>query len=361
MRRPGPTHPPTLQAPPPLRQLLPLLLISTLALIQPTTAARAQHEKILLSRVQTLTVRAERPTTHRRVPAVPQLACTGGAARGLFALDALQCRNQGSDYGAESVQWACAASLPPEFRLGATEVVCEGWAHSADRWVLSGSCAVRYSLHLTEEGERRYGGGGRKGEGSWLGGEDGEDGDGYREWRGERGRNTVAGVLFWALFVGVLGWMVYAAFFRGRGREGRAGRLGGAGGGGWGGWGPGGGGGGNPFNDESSDPPPPYSRSAKGAGTTAAPRSSNAGWGARQRGAGSSWIPGFLGGAAGGAAAGFAAGRFASRGQRPESSRQAAQRPEPGAGSRPSSSSAPGPGYSSARYESTGFGGTSRR
>ncbi|KAI4289575.1 MAG: hypothetical protein L6R35_001153 [Caloplaca aegaea] len=117
----------------------------------------AGGEKILLSKVQTLTLRHGLKTSHRRVPAVPQLECIGGNARGHYDVDIMRCKNQGSDYEDEDIQWTCTASLPPEFKLGTTDVICEGYDSSSDPYVLKGSCGVEYRLILTDIGEQKYG------------------------------------------------------------------------------------------------------------------------------------------------------------------------------------------------------------
>lgn len=74
--------------------------------------------------VESLTLRADRQTSHRRVPAVPQLKCV--SSRGIcskYQIDVLRCENKGSGYDSEDVQWSCTASLPPELKLGSTDVV----------------------------------------------------------------------------------------------------------------------------------------------------------------------------------------------------------------------------------------------
>ncbi len=68
----------------------------------------------------------------------------------------MRCTNSGSEYDAEDIQWTCQASLPPEFKLGSTEVLCEGYDNPDDPYILKGSCGVEYRLILTDEGERRY-------------------------------------------------------------------------------------------------------------------------------------------------------------------------------------------------------------
>ncbi|RMJ24595.1 DUF1183 domain protein, partial [Aspergillus sp. HF37] len=89
------------------------------------------------------------------------LTCTGPSRRicNLYKIETMRCVNDGFDYDEEDVQWTCTASLPPEFKLGSTDVVCEGYRDAEDRWVLKGSCAVEYRLLLTERGEERFGGG----------------------------------------------------------------------------------------------------------------------------------------------------------------------------------------------------------
>ncbi|RHZ58747.1 DUF1183 domain protein [Aspergillus thermomutatus] len=114
---------------------------------------------ILLSRVQSLTLRADRLTSSRRVSPIPQLKCVGPSKRicDMYTIDTMRCTNAGYEYEEEDVQWTCTAPLPEEFKLGATDVVCEGYRNADDKWVLKGSCGVEYRLLLTERGERRFG------------------------------------------------------------------------------------------------------------------------------------------------------------------------------------------------------------
>ena len=319
----------TMHHPPPIVALT-LLALSTL-----TTAAKPP-QKILLSNVKTLTLRKDLQTTHRRVSAVPQLSCTGGVCD-LYAVDVLRCKNQGADYDAENIQWTCTASLPAEFKLGSTDVVCEGYDSAEDPYVLKGSCGVGYRLMLTEEGESKYGrrGGGK---GSGYGGGEGD---------GERKSGKWVAVAFWCIFIGVILWMLYAAFIRDAGARG-----GGGGGNPWGGGGWGGGGGGD-------DPPPPYSRYSPSKPSTSTP-------GAGQRG----WRPGFFTGAAGGAAAGYMAGNYGQN-QRPRDYQPTGNMwgndnngegsSSWGGGGMTAPSGFASSSFSSTRHESSGFGSTSRR
>ncbi|KAK6605517.1 hypothetical protein H4I95_05323 [Botrytis cinerea] len=188
-----------------------------------TTAASKPKNAILLSKVKSLTLRDNAQTSHRRVSAVPQLSCSGPGCRH-YKVDVMRCTNQGSDYSSEDIQWSCTANLPEEFKLGSTDVICEGYDSKDDEYVLKGSCAVEYRLLLTEEGEAKYG------KNFW------DDGS------GDSSVEKGMGILFWLIFVGVLGWILYSMVqnWRQGPANGQAGRVGGGGGfGGWGGGGPG--------------------------------------------------------------------------------------------------------------------------
>lgn len=243
----------------------------------------------------------------------------------------MRCKNQGSDYDDENIQWTCTASLPAEFKLGSTDVSCEGYESSKDPYILKGSCGVEYRLQLTPVGEEKYGRGG----GSLF--------DGYK------GKGSVwPGIIFWGLFIAVVGWMVYAAFIRDR--------VGGIRrGGGNNPWGWGGGGGGGPGGN---DPPPPYDYHPKPSTR-----------GARPAAGAEAWRPGFWTGALGGAAAGYMAGN------RPQPPRNQGLwgneggfwnnndhgEGSSGLGGRTRSSGSSSSSFSSTRHESAGFGSTSRR
>ncbi|KAI1375884.1 hypothetical protein F4677DRAFT_104231 [Hypoxylon crocopeplum] len=304
-----------------------LILLSTTLFSFPASGASQPKNAILLSEVQSLTLRGGgAKTAHRRVSAAPQLKCVSapGVCK-LHEVDVMRCTNQGAGYDAEDVQWSCAASLPPELKLGSTDVVCEGYSGPGDPYVLKGSCGVEYRLVLTELGEQKYpelanGGGGWK----W-GGQD------------QDGQPDGSAILFGVVFVLVCAWIIYSACFAANGNNRRLGaqrrpRNNGGGGGIDPGFGPGGGGGG------WDDPPPPYS----------GPKSSPA----QQQG----WRPGFWTGLAGGTAAGYMAGNRAGNRQEPRNYGWGA-----GPSGSSSSSRSDSRSTSSARYESTGFGSTSRR
>ncbi|KAF2128291.1 DUF1183-domain-containing protein [Dothidotthia symphoricarpi CBS 119687] len=291
--------------------------------------------KVKLSNVQSLTLRKDMETSHRRVEAMPQLNCIGGSARGLYDVDIMRCKNSGSDYDEDSIQWTCSASLPEEFKLGSTDVICEGYDSPDDPYILKGSCGVEYRLILTEKGQEKYG----RGKGGWRDDDDNES-HGPKT-MGER----IAGGLFFVVFAGVALWILYNIYLGWA--RGPAGAGAGANRPGWGGGGGGGGWGGNEGYDE---PPPPYEDQS---GTD----KRRSGYGTTQ-----GWRPGVWSGALGGAAAGYAAGRMGNQGNQTGSrwggGDGGGNQYDNGEGSSRSSS---GASFSSTRHESTGFGSTSRR
>ncbi|KAJ9663966.1 hypothetical protein H2198_000469 [Neophaeococcomyces mojaviensis] len=300
---------------------------------------------ILLSNVESLTFRSGKMTTSRRVAPVPQLTCTGPSnVCKLYDVDTMRCTNEGADYDAENIQWACKASLPEEFKLGATEVACEGYASSDDPYVLKGSCGVEYRLLLTDKGEQKFG----------------KHNDDF-PWNGsgdeERGTSTiVARVIFFAIFGAVLFIIVSRMLEACRRNPPRLGRN--AGGRPWFGGG-----------GDDDEPPPPYD--SHGFNQPRKPKTTNYGTnnGSSSRGGqqqNQGWRPGPWSAGLAGAGLGYALGRNQNRTQPRQT-----QRPgggffgNVGGGSSGSWDSGPsrssGPSSSGSRYESTGFGGTSRR
>ncbi|KAG6365140.1 hypothetical protein INS49_006747 [Diaporthe citri] len=327
-------------------------LLAALALLATSADAKAKpRDAILLSQVESLTLRADRQTSHRRVPAVPQLKCV--SSKGIcskYQIDVLRCENKGSGYDSEDIQWSCTASLPPELKLGSTDVICEGYASPDDPYVLKGSCAVEYRMALTREGEEKW---------PDLGG----GGGGY----GSDGGAGLVGWVFWVIFFSVLAFIVYNAFVnaqRGGGNGPRPRQN--NGGGYWGGGG--GGGGGDDFGND--DPPPPY----PGTNNSGKPRRSGGSSTQRGNNAQQGWRPDFWS-AAGGAAAGAAAAYGAGRMGRNNNNNTRGNGVGYGGGNygstwgsgggspsrSGSSGSSSGSGVSSSRHESTGFGSTSRR
>ncbi|KAL4793476.1 hypothetical protein BDV19DRAFT_216913 [Aspergillus venezuelensis] len=309
-----------------LQLLLPLLALPSASLSAGTSQQKPPGKNaILLSQVHSLTLRGGKLTSSRRVSPMPQLKCTGPSKRicNMYKFDSMRCTNEGYGYDEEDVQWTCTASLPGEFKLGSTDVVCEGYRNADDPWVLKGSCGVEYRLLLTEEGERKFGKGSFE-EDNW--------------WRNQKGtkRNdskltleTLFSLVFWGIFLGVFLWIVIALLrdcMDGPGRRARPGPRGGGGGGGGGGPYPGG-------------PPPPYSPYSDTYSSDPT--------------AGQGWRPGFWTGAATGGGLGYGLGRRSARHDSPFGGRRRQHSSDGGSSSSPARFSSPS--------TSTGFGSTSRR
>lgn len=343
--------------------LLTLLFISTALSAKVTNPKRVPRNAVLLSKVSAITVQAGKQTASRRVAPVPQLKCVGPAKIcSLYSIDVMRCTNEGVDYDESNVQWSCKAAVPDEFKLGSTEVTCEGYESSEDPYVLKGSCGVEYRLLLTDKGEEKYGS---------------QMGFNFNVLP-KSSSESIAGYAFMALFMLVLFIIVRGLYRAWRDDPARRRPRGG-------GLGRGGGGGGGGGDD---DPPPPYDprpppRPKKATWTSG---SSSASTSTRQAGVNQEqgWRPGFWTGTAAGAAAAYLAGRGTQT--RPEPPRRdswggglfGGRRDEGRLGGgrqggwfgggggdtrRPPSSSttSSSSSYSSTRHESTGFGGTSRR
>lgn len=314
-----------------------LLLFTLLpCLINSKRSSRAT-DAVDLSSIKSLTFHADRSTTHRRVSALPQLNCVGGSGCAHFNPTSIRCTNAGSSYSTADVEWTCTAALPPEVKLGSTDVVCEGYDSAEDEKVLKGSCALEYRLLLTEAGEARFGRSSKSG----------------RLDSTTRQDSNIPTILFWTVFIAVAAFIVRAAL-RGNTPTGQNPRRAPTG--------P------TPYNgNDDDDPPPPYSAQPKKT-STRAPRSAPAPRAARQQGPG--FWQGLMGGAAAGAGAGYLAGRRGTtqtrqqpqQEQRNERSWFAPRDMNEGAGpSYTGGRYAGGGSVSSDRYESTGFGGTRRR
>ncbi|KIW15248.1 hypothetical protein PV08_05293 [Exophiala spinifera] len=254
-----------------------------------TNPKKVPRDAVLLSKVSALTVRAGKQTSSRRVPAVPQLQCVGPSKIcSLYTVDVIRCVNEGVDYDENNVQWSCKASLPEDFKLGSTDVICEGYESSDDPYVLKGSCGVEYRLLLTEKGEEKYGS--AKNFGS----------DFMNE---HTTASTLAASAFMIVFFVVLLIIIYRFWraWRDQAPPRRPPRRGGDGG-----FGGGGGGG------DDHDPPPPYEprppRPKKPTWTSSSSAGPSSTGRAQPRQA-EGWRPGFWTGTAAGAAAAFLASR----------------------------------------------------
>ncbi|KIW44571.1 uncharacterized protein PV06_03031 [Exophiala oligosperma] len=346
--------------------LLTWLFIGAASSARVTNPKKVPRDAVLLSKVSALTVRAGKQTSSRRVPAVPQLLCVGPSKIcNLYTVDVMRCTNEGVDYDENNVQWSCKASLPEDFKLGSTDVICEGYESSDDPYVLKGSCGVEYRLLLTEKGEEKYGSSTNFGSGLMD-------------------KNTTSGTLiswvfmavfFIVLFIIIRGfWMAWRDQTPHRRRPR---------GGGYGGFGGGGGG--------DDDPPPPYDprppRPKKPAFTSSSSAGSSSTRPAQPRQE-EGWRPGFWTGTAAGATAAYLASRGTQTAPQPPrrdngwfgrrrdddwfgggNNNNNGQGGWFGGGNRaaaPPRQSSWGSGTESAspsttRHTSTGFGGTSRR
>lgn len=357
-----------------------LSFISSVASRKTTDPNRAPKNAVLLSNVAALTFHGDKLTSSRRVAAVPQLTCVGpeDVCR-LYKVDTIRCTSEGADYDPMNIQWSCKASLPEEFKLGSTDVQCEGYESSDDPYVLKGSCACDYRLFLTDKGIEKY----KKPGKAWS--SEGIDGK-------ESGSNPLVGGLFMILFFGVL-FIILRSIWRQSRRD--LPRLGGRT---------------RPNDDGDDDPPPPYDSppaprttprrpNTSTPKTTASSNRSQAGNARTNEAPQPGWRPGFWTGAALGAAGEYARHRnaqtqteprprnswFGNTRQQPMQERPASSwwnsNPQPqtqpqstngwfsnnrnenrSSGSTTGSSSRPSvPDHSSEHYESTGFGGTRRR
>jgi store-operated calcium entry-associated regulatory factor len=238
----------------------------------------------------------------------------------------MRCENAGADYDEGGIQWTCKADVPEYFKLGSTDVLCEGYESSKDPYILKGSCGVEYRLLLTERGEQKFG---------------------YSYSTSTHESSATFNAFFWLLFAGVVLWIIWVAARNMRNQPNQP-RRPFWGNGGGGGWGPGG----------PDDAPPPYSPfpPRKRSSHQARPAAANdPGFFA---GVGRGWRPGFWTGAAGGGLAGYMAGRS---GRNQQDGRR--RYDDFGAGSNHAGPSNAGSSSNSSpgRYTSTGFGETRNR
>ncbi|UZJ56472.1 hypothetical protein CBS101457_005792 [Exobasidium rhododendri] len=212
--------------------------------------------RVPMSSLKTLYFKDGASTMARRGKKMPQLKCVGNSRHlcDTYGPAVILCKSAGD--GA----WRCEADLHPSVRLGAVEVSCEGWENSEDEYVLRGSCMLEYNiLPAYAEGT----------------GERSSRGEHYPRIRSIRSirslltqlsnlhehvglssslKDTVFGNLFFIVFFGVVGYIVYSFFRSLGGGNNTQGQRRGGNRGGWGGWGAGGGGGGG----GGDAPPPPY-------------------------------------------------------------------------------------------------------
>jgi hypothetical protein len=185
--------------------------------------------RVKLTSVPALTFYKGSFTQSRRTSPIPQLVCLGKACR-YYTPDVVRCENLGGE-GAE-IDWKCEADLPEALRFGRVEVSCEGWSGPGDPYVLKGSCGLEYRLNEVPNLLR------------------------------DRSSQTANGSVFMIVWVAVLIFIIFGFLksclarnttSRTRNTPPTSGaRPGGSG------WFPGG------YGDETSAPPPPYSKPQSG-------------------------------------------------------------------------------------------------
>ncbi|PAA64921.1 hypothetical protein BOX15_Mlig000794g1 [Macrostomum lignano] len=130
-----------------------VLLLAVFAYLQSGFCQELQ-QKILISSVNTITLREGKFTTGRRLAPVPQLRCVSGRAtcQSQSLPSVVQCYNKGSD--GLSIQWRCEAQMSKRLKFDTIQVSCEGYDHPNDPYILAGSCGLTYSLRWS--GRRRH-------------------------------------------------------------------------------------------------------------------------------------------------------------------------------------------------------------
>ncbi|KAF9565259.1 DUF1183-domain-containing protein [Agrocybe pediades] len=210
--------------------------------------------KVELAKINALTFYKDARTTARRTSPMPQLVCVGKPCR-LFQPEVVRCTSLGG-VGTD-IDWKCEADLPDSLRFGKVEVSCEGWSKPGDPYVLKGSCSLEYRL-LHVPGSLRD-----------------TDSPLFKS-------NSLdwPSTLFTLLWLAVLAFILYGFYqsCTGRNRTTNAPRQTGYNPrpGGGSGWFPG------DYRDDTTGPPPPYSKTN--------PQQPQAGW--------QNWQPGFWTGAA---------------------------------------------------------------
>jgi len=143
-----------------------LLLLATLTIVLSTTETlhgtttndgstttsscecECEKETILLQDIKELVFLKGAQTLSRRQPAIPQLECVGGSAKGSHEPVSVRCVN----IGHLEPHWRCEATLEDTVQLGSSTVSCEGYRSNDDPYVLRGSCGLSYTLEYTHWG-----------------------------------------------------------------------------------------------------------------------------------------------------------------------------------------------------------------
>src|SRR5665648_198286 len=102
-------------------------------------------QRIRLTEVQSLVFNRDAFTLGRRSDSLPQLICTGGPCD-QYGPPAVLCTNVGSN--GVDVNWKCEAEHTGPVKFKQLTVSCEGYEYPQDPYILSGSCALEYSLEF---------------------------------------------------------------------------------------------------------------------------------------------------------------------------------------------------------------------
>ena len=105
--------------------------------------ANAFEDKVLLKDVDSLVLSSGKRTTGRRSLPVQQLHCKNNCF-GRRLPDSVLCKNVGTDD--RDVVWKCQGDLNEGVKFVSLNVICEGYDHKYDPYILSGSCGLEYSL-----------------------------------------------------------------------------------------------------------------------------------------------------------------------------------------------------------------------
>ena len=103
--------------------------------------ANAFEDKVLLKDVDSLVLSSGKRTTGRRSLPVQQLHCKNNC---IDIPDSVLCKNVGADD--RDVVWKCQGDLNEGIKFVSLNVICEGYDHKYDPYILSGSCGLEYSL-----------------------------------------------------------------------------------------------------------------------------------------------------------------------------------------------------------------------
>ncbi|KAI9450170.1 hypothetical protein BJY52DRAFT_1206208 [Lactarius psammicola] len=136
--------------------------------------------RIKLADISALTLYQGESTSSRRRQPIPQLVCKGKPCK-LFTPDVIR--------WCTDVDWKCETDLPESLRLGRVQVSCEGWSGPGDSYVLKGSCSLEYRLQEVPNVYRPA---------SHL-----------RSSKGSFTSEALMSYLFYALFIGVLAFILY--------------------------------------------------------------------------------------------------------------------------------------------------------